>query len=465
MDSDTITQRMQWIGLTPPSNHHPWFDTMVFGLFWNLGDAIGSPNAGLFTYLLLQEVALAIGLSLGFVYLRRLGASRLVMWTLVVLAAVFPVFMSSAAVVSKDSLAVVFWLPALVLFIEVARTRGTVLRNAWVCWSGAAILTALIMTKKTNGYVVLLCVVIVAFVVTAAIRRRMLLGVAVVIGVTSFVWPSLVVPALGVSAGTSTDMMTIPVQQTARVAAEFGADIPSNERDAIDRMLRWEGLGDAYVPGRSDSVKGRWDDAAPLSDKLAYAQAWLAQGLRYPGTYISATAANTYEYFAPLTPVVFQLSLTLDRYVPFWESRAYEEVTIADIEAATTDVLFEPSMLDTTRSVMNDLYREFANATPLMSKAFYSSWVPLFVLTYALRRRSALHVLATTPALVSLAVLVASPVALPRYMLPSIMSAMFLIGLCLLPVSLAPRIKNRSPRRSAIRRRPAADQSSPPPLR
>lgn len=458
VDSDTITQRLEWIGLTPQRNHHPWFDTIVFGAFWNLGDFIGSANVGLFTYLLLQETALAAALAFGIVYVKRLGGTTAVMWTLTALGAVFPVFMTAAAVVSKDSLAAIFWIPAIVLFVEVVRTRGQVLERPWIAWAGVGLLLPLVLAKRTNMYVVLLCVAVVAFFVIRRVRWRLLVGVGSVLIAAGVVWPAVVLPMMGIGTATSTDVLTIPVQQTARVAAEHSDEVPEHEREAIDRVLRWDGLADAYVPGRSDTVKGRWDDAAPLSAKVAYAQTWLSQGLRYPHTYLSATAANTYEYFAPLTPVIFQLNLTLERYVPFWESRAHEWVTVEDVEAATVDVLSAPESLYGARVVLNELFVTFANATPTMSKAFFCSWIPLFVLAFAVRRRSALLTMATVPFVVSLAVLVASPVALPRYMLPSILGSLLLIGLCLVPAvqRQSDGGKVREQRRTALSGKPAS---------
>jgi hypothetical protein len=127
VDSDTITQKLQWLGLQERSDHHPWFDTAVFGWFWDLGDAVGDDRIGLFAYVLVQESATALGVALVLAYLSWLGLPAVAGWTLTVAVAVFPLYAMSPAVMSKDAFAVVFWLPFLVLFAEAVRTRGRVL--------------------------------------------------------------------------------------------------------------------------------------------------------------------------------------------------------------------------------------------------------------------------------------------------------------------------------------------------
>ncbi|MBF0815201.1 hypothetical protein E4U02_02100 [Microbacterium paludicola] len=433
VDSDTITQKLQWLGLQNQTDHHPWFDTMVFGLFWNLGDALGDDRWGLFIYLLLQEAATAGGVALVLVYLSRLGMPSVARWALTVAVAVLPAFVMAPSVMSKDAFAAVFWLPFLVLFAESLRTRGAVLARPRVALAAIAVTTLLILSKRTSLYLVLICAVVLVVVVSRALRVRIGLTVAGVLALTGLAWPMLLVSAWGITPGTSTDMMTVPVQQTARIAAEHGDEIPEEERAAIDAVLRWDGLAEAYVPTRSDSVKGRWNLESTTGQKLEYFRVWAAQVIRYPATAASATIANTYEYFAPVTRLSMQNTLSLDQYIDFWTSRSLETTSRAEVEAIA-DALYEPAALDGARSTMNDLTIAFNEGNLLSSKALYASLIPLAALAYAIRRRSWLHVLMLVPLFVTLAFLVASPIALSRYIIPMIHGAVFVVGITLTPM-------------------------------
>lgn len=433
VDGDTITQRLQWLGLLAQTDHHPWFDTMVFGWFWDLGSAVGNDGVGLFVYLLLQEAATAAGLALVLTYLGWLGLPRTARWTLTAAAALLPVFMAAPSVMSKDAFAAVFWVPFLVLFVEAVRTRGRVLRDPRMAAAALALIIPLILAKRTNVYLVVICAVVLLVIAARGARLRIALGTAAALALTNVVWPLLLLPAMGIAPSTATDMLTIPVQQTARIAAAHGDEIPADEREVIDDVLGYDGLAEAYVPRRSDSVKGRWDQDATSEEMRAYLEVWFAQLLRYPATALSATAANTFEYFAPVSPMAFQNTLTLERYIDYWEERALPTTTRDEIVAVVKG-LDAPPGLDHARTAVNHATDAIAERDPLSSKAFYASWIPLIALAYAIRRRRALHILALVPLLANLAFLVASPVALPRYVLPLVYASVLAAGMMMTPV-------------------------------
>ena len=444
VDSDTITQLFQWRGLIERTNHHPWFDTAFFGWFWDLGASVGDLNVGLFVFLVLQVVATAAGMALVITYLARLGLPGAARRTLTMVAAVYPTFAMSAGVMSKDSFAGVFWLPFFVLYVEALRTRGRVLTHPWVAIAAVLIAVPLAMAKRTNAYLLLVCVVVLLVVVARRVRLPLLAATATILLATTVLWPTFILPALGVGPATLTDMLSIPVQQTARTVATHGDRIPPDEREAIDAVLRYDGLAEAYVPRRSDQVKGRWNTNASTQEQLAYARVWIAQFARYPETYLSATANNTFEYFAPTSRLTYQTNLDLERYIDFWLSRSVEGTSREQIEEVA-DTLRSAPALDGARTAVDRI--TFSTADTLVgSKAFYCSWVPLVALTFAIRRRSWLHVLSTVPMFVNLAFLVAGPIALPRYMVPMLLGSVLVAGLTLVPVrwiAVDPRTRGR----------------------
>lgn len=443
VDSDTITQLFQWLGLAAKVNHHPWFDTAIFGWFFDIGRLAGDFNLGLFIFLAFQVTATALGMALVLTYLGRVGISDTPRRILTAFVALFPIFAISVSVMSKDTFAGIFWLPFLVLFTEAVRTRGRVLCRRWIGVGAIALAILLVLAKRSNVYVLILCVVVLLIISLWHTRVRLLIGTAVILAITSFLWPQVVLPALGVRPGTLTDTLSIPVQQTARTVARHGASIPVSERAVIDAVLRYDGLAKAYVPRRSDRVKGRWNNKATTAQKLAYVRVWFAQLIRYPGTYFAATANNTFEYFAPVSAAASPSTLNLDRYIDFWLSRSLTGTTREEIEQVA-DSFYPLPALDTTRVAINSATAAAISGNLLASKAFYCSWLPLFALGFALRRRSWMLALATVPLLASLLVLVAGPIALQRYMVPMIQGSVLLVGLMLVPVLWLPTGRARA---------------------
>lgn len=439
VDSDTITQLLQWSGLIQATDHHPWFDTVIFGAFWDLGSTFGSLNLGLFSYLLVQEIFTAITMAAAITYLGRLGLPNIARWAITAAVALLPVFITTPSAMSKDSFAGIFWILFFISYVEVIRTRGEVVRRPWIAVGFLTVITALCLAKRTNIYVFLICALIAIIVANRRVRWRIAAGAVIILLFTKVIWSGLLLPALGVKEPTSADMTTIFVQQTGRAVQLHGDEMPLEERQAIDKMLRWDGLSEAYNPRRSDAVKGRWDSAAGTSTKIDYLQVWAKQLFRYPGTYLSATINNTYEYFAPLTPIQFQRSLVMDRYEEYWLSRSLDGTTMADVQQIT-DQIYIPAALADARETTNNEISVVEERSLLSSKAFYASWIPFIGLAFAIRQRSRFLVLASLPLFVCLAVLIAGPIALPRYLIPSIYGAVLMVGLLLTPTTITPRI-------------------------
>ena len=368
---------------------------------------------------------------------------------LTVVAAVFPAFAVSVSVMSKDHFAGIFWIPFLVLFVETVRTRGRVLCRPWVGAAAIALAIPLVLARRPNVYVLILCVVVLLVISVSRARKRLLVGTALVLVVTSLVWPRIVLPGLGVRPGKINDMLTVPVQQTARTAARHGDSIPASERAAIDAVLRWGTLAKVYQPRRSAPVVSRWQNAATTEQKLAYARVWFAQLTRYPGTYLAATANITFPFFAPVTPVNYPNEQPAEdrrarqaRYVDGFLEHSVEGTTREQIEEVVFG-LYQAPALTTLRSAVNKATMAAMTGNVLASMAFYCSWLPLFVLGFALRRRSWLLALATTPLFINLLILVAGPRASGRYIVPMVLGSVLLAGLAMIPVHWLPVGRSR----------------------
>jgi Family of unknown function (DUF6020) len=431
-DTDTTSQLLQWYGILPKVNHHPWFDTIVFGQFWDLGRALGSDNAGLLIYLLFQVTGIALGMSLVLAYLGRLGLPAGPRRVLTAFAALCPAFLIAVSEMTKDNFAGMFWLPFLVLFVEAVRTRGRILCRPWIASSAIALAIPLVLTKRTSLYLFLLCVLVVLLTSVPWARWRLLVGAAMILVLTTLVWPLIVLPSLGVRPATATDTLSIPLQQTARTVARHGPDIPQDERAAIAAVLPYDRLAEIYDPRTADRVKAKWNEQASASEKAAYLGVWLEQSARYPGTYFAALANNTFPYFIPGWVVNYPRELEQSTKIDYLLTQSVEGTTRADIERAVAGFR-PPPVLDELRLAVNRVTAVGMKGNLLTSMAFYCSWLPVLVLGFALRNRNWLLGLATVPFFIYLLILVAGPVAGMRYMVPMVLGSVLLAGLTMVP--------------------------------
>ena len=245
-------------------------------------------------------------------------------------------------------------MPWLVIFTEALRTRGRVLGRPRVLVAYVMLVAMLALTKKTGVYVCGLSALAAVFYLRRDSPRLVAATLGTILAYLVLV-ESLLFSALGIRPGASSEMLSIPLQQTARYALTHPDDATEQERAAITAVLGddfYELVEDEYDPAISDPVKALFDNEAPLSDKLAYLGTWLAQGLRHPGTYLAATFANVYEVFYPASlmeqfndipaewhseEMLELLGVTADAYVP-----------VEDL-ASTTDTISSPASLASAR--------------------------------------------------------------------------------------------------------------------
>ena len=229
-------------------------------------------------------------------------------------------------------------------------------------------------------------------------------------------------------------MLSVPLQQTARTVNLHGDELPPAERSAIDAMLGYHTLGQAYEPRKSDPVKVRWNNDATTAQKVAYARVWVAEFTRYPGTYVAATANNTFQYFAPVQVVDYPRELSnQSRYVDVLLKRTVKGTTRHQVEQVVNS-LYQPPALTDTRAAVNRATMGWISKNSLASGAFFASWLPLLALGFAIRRRNGLLAIATAPFFINLLVLIAGPVVAGRYMLPMVLGSVLVAGLMLTPV-------------------------------
>ncbi len=151
-------------------DHHPVFDTLLYGGITLLGDVIGSYNIAFFLFTLLQGALGALGLAASCCYASRLGAPRAAVLVMAFLCAFLPLYPRFMGVVLKDSTFAVCWVPFLLCYLECFRTRGEALRSARFIVAFVLFAGLCLLTKKLGAYIVLPSLVV--LVVACALFAR-----------------------------------------------------------------------------------------------------------------------------------------------------------------------------------------------------------------------------------------------------------------------------------------------------
>ena len=401
------------------TDHHPIFDTLVYGLFARGSDLLtGSCNPGIFLFSVLQMAATAAGMVCLLAYVGKLGVpsgARLAAFVYFCAMPFYPIYAFSML---KDALHLTLMPPYAILLLETVRTHGEIYakeRHGRRNLAASIVLGVLLaLTKKTCIYLVLIDAVVFAL----AYRKHWaaLLAPGVAAAVTMFaVIPLVAYPALDVAPGGVQETLGPLITQTARFARYHADEVTEDEREAIDAVIDYDSIALGYKSRNIDRVKYtyRWDTCTK-ADLQRYLRVWLAMGLRRPGTYLAATLGTCTNYFD-------------------WGGvvSVYPRAYVYPLASYKLHIS-EPESLAGAREAALQMHRNAASAPfawMLYQMALYVWCIPALAWCVAVATRSR-YKLAFLPLALQIVVLLASPADLTRYALPLIWLGPVLLALC-----------------------------------
>lgn len=444
LDPDTLWQVMQPSGLVIWSDHHPWFDTLVFYFFWMLGDLLGSHAVSLFLYGLLQAAFTAAVFSAAITYFEFVGIPNTVVRFSIGFFALYPAIPLFAFSMAKDMLFAVIWIPFILMYIEIMRTRGKVLssKSFFVLW--VIMILLLMLTKKTGIYLVLISS-IPLILLKLENKTKIVSSIIACSFFFSFVWSGLLLPCWGVQKGGSAEMLSVPSQQVSLYLSYHSSELDENDWDVLESVyIDPHSLSSVYQPGRADATKARWKENSTVGERLDFLKWYINAMIDDPRCYFLAAAAVTLPLYFPDYSTQGDESLLFyrDNLASAEETDpALEQALIgySDGKASAEDIamLLSGAYRDHTVACISDAFNAFIltvmNAMPLLfSKAMFTTYIPLVVLTVIFRLRSIVSLrslVCLVPFAVTLLTLIAGPIALPRYMVASVYSLPILVAI------------------------------------
>ncbi len=413
---DGFNQLGQFEGAIPASNSHPWFSTLVMGAIVSLAPDLPS---GIFLYCLFQSAVCALAYAAVCQQLwvqtgrKWIPALALVYYLLV------PTWGCYAQMVVKDTLFCgVFTALGLCVMLFVQR-RGQCGLPLWAALFALALATALL-----RGGIATACMPFLALLLLLPAKSRrsrvIVLGMAAALAVSCGIWSRAVLPAAGVAPGSTAESLSLPFQQTARVAVQYGDELTPEEIAVIDSVLDYDTIRTQYDPRVSDPVKATYHGTP--EDLRTFLGLWTRLGLRYPGACLGAALNSVFGYF-----------------LPGYRYGTYGGGFFGFAEPAGADsglAFAHPGAVDAL-----DTFSRLWSATPVLAEINSPGlhvWILLFCLTALLRKRRFAPLLSALPGLLCLFVCVLSPVnGLVRYALPLMaMTPALLLSVC---AALSPR--------------------------
>ena len=404
--------------------HHPAAHTVLVHLFLRAGLALtGNADIAISLYAVFQllcMLAAAAWLIREAAVLMGVPANGLL--GMLLFYAFLPVSRGYMFLLSKD----VFYTMFLMLFLSalyriILDGRPEAAPAGYRCRrreTYAALLLAalgMLLFRNEGRYVLLLAAFAAAW-LHRGLRRRALALAGCVLA-AGFLYFHVLLPACHVTGGSVREMLSVPVQQTARYVRAYPDEVTEEEAEAIRAVLDYDGMAEKYDPELSDPVKNTWKEEADREDLLRYGKVWLQMFCKHPGVYVQAFLHNYYLYAYPGSR-----PMELYRY-----SGSEKLFDLVNGYLEPVGVRFAYPALWKELRYRIDTFRKTLSECPpvnlLMNTAMYV-WTILFLLFYAWRRhcRDALVLLAV-PA-VTLLVLFTGPCNgnYSRYIYPIVMS-------------------------------------------
>ena len=459
-DPDTEIELLEYYGLMQANNHHPWFDTMLFGVFWNIGNCLGSNWWSVGLWAAFQSIATALALSTSIWYARYVGIKSHYAWIASVFVGVMPIYPTLAQTMAKDMIFGWLWVLYALLYTETLRTRGALFNRRWAIAALIGLGICLALTKKTGIY--LLIVTSILSICVNRFARLQQLSALVAIALFYYViWSAIILPSWNIEPGNDEqEMQSIPSQQTALIIRNKAANLTEADWALLNEVYDDpESMAADYNPLRSDGTKQHYRQGIPTSTKLAYL-AWMAQCVvRFPDAFFAAPLATCYPLFGVDSWIEFggkeRLGVMFiyeytgvapdgnERIIQQWADWSSGLSTPEEVKEVLKGA-FRTSEQQRLTDTADGVYLALADWLPiLLSKALWLTWIPAFIIAYLLRKKDICGLLALAPHVLVYATLLIGPIVLTRYCTATIYSLPLMLTLLFAP-SLAQTRKRQN---------------------
>ena len=394
------------------TNHHPVTHTMLLGGCLKLGTMIGNDNLGLFFYSIIQISVLASVLAFSIYYMQKMGLKTKYLIGVLLIYALVPMFPLYAMSGVKDVLFGAFIFLYFIFLHNLVKTKCEGYK--WWNYLLIIILLILICLFRNNGIHVLILSLPFTLIIGRKKWKQLLTVMVCVFGFYG-VFDKVILPYYKITPGSIREVLSVPFQQTARLAKYHGNEFTEEEIAVIDKILGYDDLAERYDPELADPVKNEFNKYATDEDLKEYFKVWFNGLIKHPGTYIEATMNNVYGFFCP-------------------EKTKWYVYYKFDDRITENGFDYHYNSLETSRNILS----EYAVAFPyipgigLISNIGFNVWIIFTLFAYAIYKKLYKNILVLAPALILILICVVGPAnTYFRYALPFIFAMPFIIGVFL----------------------------------
>lgn len=281
-------------GSTSLDNHHPLAHTMLMYVCVKAGVAIfGSWNLGIFIYTLVQYFFMLF--CVGFVVKAFVEEKMADIWPLLYM--LYVVFAGGHVgryyfLATKDIIYTGFMM-LFIVGIYKALNENRIGKVAYIGGFG-------MLAFRKEAFYILLLTVMCCFILKLFNRKKLCMVFAGII-IIHVMWNNVLVPAMGIHAGSTREVLSLPLQMTGRYVVNFSDEVTDEERQAIDAIVKYDKIADNYDPKHSSPIKNTFREDSTRADLINYFNVFIKMFFKHPQIYFYALLEFKDELFYPDT--------------------------------------------------------------------------------------------------------------------------------------------------------------------
>ncbi len=277
------------------TNFNPVLHTLLLGSCFKLGHVIGNDNLGLFIYVVIQCIIVISTLSYSICYMKKQGVINKLLFIVLGIYALVPVFPFYSISTNKDMIFCCFILLYCIKLYDLIVNKQSIKKYIFFC-----IIMIMVTLTRNNGIYTIVLSLLFALIWLKDKRKQILAVLACVI-VFYIGYNKVILPSFKISNTSPREMLSIPFQQTARLAKYHPEVFSEKDKVIIEKIIGYDDLGKRYNPTLSDPVKNKYNIYTTNEDLKEYFGVWFKGLLKRPDVYMDSTINNIYGYFYPDT--------------------------------------------------------------------------------------------------------------------------------------------------------------------
>ncbi len=279
------------------TSHHPVVHVLlVGGLLEGFYRLTGSYNVGIGIYTALQMFFVANVLALTVLFLKKRGISPWGRLLTLIFYGLSPVIQLFSICTTKDVIFSAFELLLLLLVLVFMGDRDRFFTDGKVQAGFVAAAFGTMIFRNNGLYIVLLLLALLLFFCRKYWKRYVLLALGILLLYGIYVGP--VYRIFSVSPGGIEEMLSVPIQQMARVYHYDYASLPQEDLQLLYQVLPQENL-QAYKPTVADPVKCGFNREGFAQNRKQLLGLWIRWGASHPLSYINSFLVGTVDFWYP----------------------------------------------------------------------------------------------------------------------------------------------------------------------